>query len=83
MENLEMLPITPGKTRSALEDRSEHRFVDRDEFVRLLVSSKNLTRVDEDTSGLRGLFDVDANCTFLIDEDELFDGELNSPPSQH
>lgn len=69
-----MLPITPGKTRSALEDRSEYRFVDRDEFMRLLVSSKNLIRVEEDTSGLRGLLDVNSNCTFLIDEDELFGG---------
>ena len=75
MEDLEMLPITPGKAGSALEDRSEYRFVDRDEFMRLLVSSKNLIRVNEDTSGLRGLFDVNANCTFLIDEDELFGGE--------
>lgn len=82
-----MLPITPAKTRSGLEDRSEYRFVDRGEFVRLLVSSKNLIRVDEDTSGLRGvirgLFDVNANCTFLIDEDELFGGVSVSPPSRH
>jgi hypothetical protein len=76
-----MLPFTHDKTRSELEDHPESRFLKRDEFLRLLVSSKNVIRADDGPRGLLGLLDVQSNCRFLIEEAAL-DGELVSPRFQ-
>ena len=71
--------LTADKRRSELEGRSDCRFVKRDDFVRLLVSSEKLVRADEGPSGLRGLLDVRSNFRFLIEETELYSGESVPP----
>lgn len=55
-----------------LQESSDCRFVGRDEFCRLLVSSKKLVRADQQRDGIRGLRDVQSNRRFLIEENELF-----------
>ena len=75
--------LTPDKRRLELEERSDCRFVERDEFMRLLVSPKHLIRADERQNGIRGLLDLQSNCRFLIDEEELFRGESVPPQFQY
>lgn len=66
----------PDKRRMAREKPPDCRFVERDEFMRLLVGTKELIRADEASVGLRGLLDSQNNLRFLIDEVELFGGQI-------
>ena len=69
---------TPYERRLELEKQPDCKFVNRDEFIRLLTSQENLIRADEQRTGLRGLLDVRKNFRFLIEEEELF-GESVAP----
>jgi len=46
-----------GRADGNLRVRAEQRFVDSDEFLRLLVSSRPLDRLDDPGAGLLGLCD--------------------------
>ena len=54
-----------------LMERPGCRFVEREEFVSLLVGTKELIRADDTSVGLRGLWDPNSNQRFLIDMREL------------
>ena len=47
------------------------RFVDSDEFHRLLVSHRRMVRVDRREDQIKGLQDVETGEVFLIDEQRL------------
>ena len=50
---------------------SVSRFVDCDEFCRLLLGFKKLERADKPARGLRGLYDAEADTLYLIQQDRL------------
>jgi hypothetical protein len=58
--------------RRALRERSESTFVQRDEFCRLLLSSRKMTRSDESALNVRGLLDLKTGTRFLIEHENLF-----------
>jgi hypothetical protein len=60
--------------RRALQQRPGLRFVQRDEFCRLLLSCKKLVRSDEPAISVRGLLDVQSGERYLIEQEELFAG---------
>ena len=55
---------------SASETRC--KFVDRAEFMRLLLGNTRLERSDDRAAHIRGLFDPAHRCRFLIEEEKLF-----------
>jgi hypothetical protein len=58
-------------TSSLNEPESLEVRVDRDEFCRLLVSRRELARVDDHRSGTCGLVDRTTRTTFVIPRREL------------
>jgi hypothetical protein len=67
-----VLTETIDQRRAALGDKSDYTFVQRDEFCRLLLSSRRLVRSDEPRLRARGLKDVDTGARFLIEQEKLF-----------
>ena len=67
-----MLPTKMIRVQhSALQERAESSFVQRDEFCRLLLSSRKLVRADEPGGCVRGLLDVTTGTRFLIEQEKL------------
>jgi len=58
--------------RRALREGSDDRFVQRDEFCRLLLSTKRMVRSDEPRVQIRGLLDMETGTRFLIEQEKLF-----------
>jgi hypothetical protein len=63
-----------GERRRALREQPDLKFVHRDEFCRLLLSTKKLVRSDEPAVCIRGLLDVESGERYLIEQEELFAG---------
>jgi len=63
---------TLNERRRTLRERSELRFVQRDEFCKLLLSSKKLIRSDEPGASVRGLLDLETGKRYLIEQENLF-----------
>lgn len=59
------------RRRSHLRERGDVRFVDRGRFLELLVSTLRLERRDDRAAGLRGLYDPEADLTYVIAETDL------------
>lgn len=58
--------------RSAMRDSSPYTLVQREEFCRLLLSSRRLVRSDEPRLRMRGLMDLDTGDRFFIEQEKLF-----------
>ena len=73
-------PMVPtnleSKEQRSIRSGSVSRFVDSNEFCRLLLGFKKLVRADNPAQGLRGLFDEESNILYLIEQDQL--GSLQS-----
>jgi hypothetical protein len=67
-----MLIETLDGRRRAMRERSEFTFVQRDEFCRLLLSTRRMVRSDEPDVNVRGLMDVETGARFLIEQEKLF-----------
>jgi len=67
-----MLIETIDERRRVLRERSEFTFVQREEFCRLLLSTRRMVRSDEPDVHVRGLLDVDTGARFLIEQEKLF-----------
>lgn len=59
--------------RAALQRRSDTRFVDTEEFRRMVVSNRQLERADEPRARARGLYDRETGTFLFIEEERLFD----------
>ncbi len=57
--------------RHMLSTESNCRYVDRDEFCRLLLGFSQMDRVDDPESGLRGLRDTATGMLYVIEHDKL------------
>lgn len=51
--------------------RPATRFVDSDEFCRLLVGFKRLVRADDPHYEVRGLLDLDSDTLYMIENNKL------------
>jgi hypothetical protein len=58
--------------RHGLRKAAHCRFVERDEYCRLLVSFTKFVRSDEIAVGVRGLLDPRTHFRLLIEEEKLF-----------
>jgi hypothetical protein len=58
--------------RRAMRDRAEFTYVQREEFCRLLLSTRHLVRSDEPDLNVRGLLDTETGTRFLIEQEKLF-----------
>lgn len=58
--------------RAAMRERSEYTFVQREEFCRLLLSTRRLIRSDEPRLKMRGLMDLETGDRYLIEQEKLF-----------
>lgn len=67
-----VLTETLDERRAALRDSADYTFVQRDEFCRLLLSSRRLVRSDEPRLKMRGLMDLDTGDRFFIEQEKLF-----------
>lgn len=56
----------------AMRDISPYTLVPREEFCRLLLSSRRLVRSDEPRLKMRGLKDLDTGDRFFIEQEKLF-----------
>lgn len=61
------------KQRRTAGKRSEATFVGRDDFCRLLLSSRRMVRSDEPEHHVRGLLDLETGKRFLIEQESLFE----------
>lgn len=64
-------PESIDERRTAMRSNSEYTFVERDEFCRLLLSTRRLVRSDEPRLRFRGLMDLDTGERFLIEQETL------------
>jgi len=63
---------TIDNRRRAMRERSEFTFVQREEFCRLLLSTRRMVRSDEPDLRVRGLLDTETGTRFLIEQEKLF-----------
>jgi hypothetical protein len=66
---------TVDRLRQKLRGSDGCRFVERDEFCSLLVSSQKWLRSDDLRLGVRGLLDPKSRVRILIEEEKLFASE--------
>jgi hypothetical protein len=59
-------------SRRAMRDRAEFTYVQREEFCRLLLSTRRMVRSDEPDLNVRGLLDTETGARFLIQQEKLF-----------
>ncbi len=62
---------TDGRRR-AVRDRADFTYVQREEFCRLLLSTRRMVRSDEPDRNVRGLLDTETGKRFLIEQEKLF-----------
>jgi hypothetical protein len=67
-----VLTETLGERRVAMRDASPYTLVQREEFCRLLLSTRRLVRSDEPRLRMRGLMDLDTGARFCIEQEKLF-----------
>ncbi len=67
-----MLLETIDERRRAMREHSEFTIVQREEFCRLLLSSRRMVRSDEPDVHVRGLLDTETGARFLIEQEKLF-----------
>ena len=65
---------TLSERRRTLRESTKLDFVQRDEFCKLLLSSKKLVRADEPRASVRGLLDVETGKRYLIEQENLLGG---------
>jgi hypothetical protein len=58
--------------RQSLRKHAELSFVHRDEFCKLLLSSRKMIRSDEPRASVRGLLDLETGERYLIEQENLF-----------
>jgi hypothetical protein len=58
---------------SALRTESVPQFVDAEEFCKLAISVKKLSRSDDAEAALRGLLEEDTGVRYVIEERRLFE----------
>ena len=61
-----------GLLNSRFASDKNVRFVDRQQFCDMLVSSRQLTRCDLPAERIRGIYDAESGIRFLIEERLLF-----------
>ena len=66
------MSLTFDTSQQPVQGDPELRFVERDEFCQLLLSSRRLVRSDDRAANIRGLLDLEMGVRFLIKEDKLF-----------
>ena len=59
--------------RRTLRTQSDARFVGRDDFLKMLVSSGRFLRADEVHCRVRGLLDLSSQTRYLIEEEKLLE----------
>lgn len=64
-------PVHRKSRLHMLSNDSNCRYVDRDEFCRLLLGFSQMDRVDDPESGLRGLRDAATGMLYVIEHDKL------------
>ena len=67
-----MLTETIDSRRLAMRDDAKFTFVQREEYCRLLLSTRRMVRSDEPSLHARGLLDTETGMRFLIEQDQLF-----------
>ena len=71
----EMFGESMDQPRLGFKLTQNARFIEPEQFVRLLVSRKKLVRVDDKTAGIRGLFEPSTGKRFFIEEEKLLASE--------
>ena len=61
-----------GSGISRFESEKNVRFVNRQQYCEMLISSRQLTRCDLPEERIRGIFDSETGIRFLIEEKLLF-----------
>ena len=61
-----------NERRRATRECLHSTFVEADEFVRLLLSRRELVRSDDSDGNVRGLLDLKTGRRFLIVQEKLF-----------
>ena len=59
------------RQRAVLRQRVDCHFVDRDEFLKLLLSRRQLFRIDIDAARICGVLDPQTGQRFLIERERL------------
>ena len=59
------------RPHAAIEDNADARFVNKEEYFRLLVGFRRLVRADDAEKNLRGLLDEETGTRYMIHEEEL------------
>ncbi|MHC2068396.1 hypothetical protein ACYFX5_13105 [Bremerella sp. T1] len=72
------LKASSGLNGKTLWERREHlrhqpnvQFVDPEQFCALAVSCRKITRADQTSAGLKGLFTEDEGVTYYVEEEML------------
>ena len=67
--------MVPAEGKSAgrlrFRHRSDCRFVDSEEFCRLIIGTRRMVRADERAIDLHGLLDLETGTRFLIEREKL------------
>jgi hypothetical protein len=63
--------VTRNAELEKFDDDTDFRFVDRDEFCRLMLGFASLVRVDDAAADLRGLRDTATGVVYLIERKKL------------
>lgn len=60
-----------SERRQAIAAHEKSRFIDAETFCSWVVSCRKLTRADESTAGLRGLYGLEEELYYFIEEERL------------
>ena len=67
-----MIPTKPiHEQRRLLRERAGCRFVESEEFCKLLLGFKKLIRADETALEVRGLLDLETGARIFIEQEKL------------
>jgi hypothetical protein len=62
---------TMSQRRQAIALHEKSRFIDAETFCSLVVSCRKLNRADQSTAGLRGLYCLEDDLYYYIEEERL------------
>lgn len=71
VSELNLAGKTMSERRQAIALHEKSRFIDAETFCSLVVSYRKLTRADESTAALRGLFCLEEDLYYFIEEERL------------
>lgn len=71
MTSLAAIPNSMQLRREAMISRDEFRLIPADEFCEMMVSKRQLIRVDHPELMLRGLLDPEQGLQFVVEEENL------------